>query len=168
MSSSLIRIRSFAKVNLALAVLGKRADGYHEIRTVFQSIDLHDDVEIRPSPRLELSCEGLESVPTEQNTVWRAAVALAKAVPPPSGAHILLRKRIPQGSGLGGGSSNAAAALLGLRRFWGLDIPMDKLRPLAAAIGSDVPFFSKGERPLALGAGRKSIPCPKFVRLTSR
>jgi 4-diphosphocytidyl-2-C-methyl-D-erythritol kinase len=157
-----IRIRSFAKVNLALAVLGKRGDGFHEIRTVFQTIDLHDQLEIRPSPRLELRCEGLDAIPVEHNTVWRAASALASAASPPTGAELVLKKHIPAGAGLGGGSSNAAAALLGLCRFWRLEISPAALRPLASAIGSDVPFFLEGGTALGIGRGEEIYPLPEI------
>jgi 4-diphosphocytidyl-2-C-methyl-D-erythritol kinase len=160
--ASLIRIRSFAKVNLALAVLGKRTDGYHEIRTIFQSIDLHDELEIRPAARLELHCEYLPSVPVEENTVWRAATALARAASMSAGAEITLKKRIPPGAGLGGGSSNAAAALLGLCKFWHLDVPAAELRSLAAAIGSDVPFFLQGGTALGIGRGEEIYPLPEI------
>jgi 4-diphosphocytidyl-2-C-methyl-D-erythritol kinase len=157
-----IQIRSFAKVNLALAVLGKRPDGFHEIRTVFQSIDLCDEIEIRSCRRLELHCPDLESVPREENTVWKAAAALERAAAPAAGAEIILKKRIPAGSGLGGGSSNAAAALLGLSRFWGLDIPHGTLCALAAAIGSDVPYFLRGGTALGIGRGEEIYPLPEI------
>jgi len=149
-------------VNLALAVLGKRADGYHEIRTVFQSIDLHDELEIRPSSRLELFCQDLPGVPTEDNTVWRAATALARAASPASGAEIILKKRVPPGSGLGGGSSNAAAALLGLCRLWRLEVSEGDLKALAATIGSDVPFFLHGGTALGIGRGEEIYPLPEI------
>jgi 4-diphosphocytidyl-2-C-methyl-D-erythritol kinase len=157
-----ILIRSFCKVNLALAVLGKRPDGYHEIRTVFQSIDLHDDLEIRPCARLELRCRELDSVPVEQNTVWQAATALIRAAAPATGAEIVLRKRIPAGAGLGGGSGNAAAALLGLCRFWGLEVPAAELLTIAASIGSDVPFFLRGGTALGIGRGEEIYPLPEM------
>lgn len=162
MNPSPLTIRSFAKVNLALAVLGRRADGYHEIRTVLQSIDLHDEIVIRPSRRLELRCENLDSVPKEENTVWRAATALSQVASPSSGAEIVLTKRIPPGSGLGGGSGNAAAALLGLCRFWRLDVSSSELRSMAAAIGSDVPFFLHGGTALGIGRGEEIYPLPEI------
>jgi 4-diphosphocytidyl-2-C-methyl-D-erythritol kinase len=149
---SALIVRSFAKINLALAVLGKRPDGFHEIRTVFQSIDLHDRIEIRASSRLDLDCADLAGVPVESNLVWKAAQALSGLVPSRPGAHITLRKRIPAGAGLGGGSSNAAATLLGLVRFWGVKLAPGDLQTLAAGLGSDVPFFLGGGT--ALGAGR--------------
>jgi 4-diphosphocytidyl-2-C-methyl-D-erythritol kinase len=157
-----IRIRSFAKVNLALAVLGKRSDGFHELRTVFQSIDLCDELEIRPSARLELHCRNLASVPREENAVWRAATTLARATAPTVGAEIVLNKRIPAGSGMGGGSSNAAAALLGLCRFWRLDVPAAELAAIAAALGSDVPFFLQGGTALGIGRGEEIYPLPEI------
>jgi 4-diphosphocytidyl-2-C-methyl-D-erythritol kinase len=157
-----LRLRSFAKVNLALAVLGKRADGYHEIRTVFQSIDLHDEIEIRPCDGLEFSCADLAGVPKEENTVWRAAAALARAAAPAFGAEIVLKKNIPAGAGLGGGSGNAAAALLGLRRFWQLDLPDAWLRDIAGSIGSDVPYFLQGGTALGIGRGEEIYPLPEI------
>jgi 4-diphosphocytidyl-2-C-methyl-D-erythritol kinase len=158
----MILIRSFAKVNLALAVLGKRADGFHEIRTVFQSIDLHDELEIRPSKHLELRCPDLVSVPIKENTIWLAATALARAASPELGAEIILKKRIPAGAGLGGGSSNAAAALLGLCRFWRLSMRTDELHAIAATIGSDVPFFLSGGTALGIGRGEEIYPLPEI------
>jgi 4-diphosphocytidyl-2-C-methyl-D-erythritol kinase len=157
--TSCIVVRSFAKINLALAVLGSREDGYHEIRTVFQSIDLHDILEIRPSALLELECEGLAGVPLAENLAWQAATRLQRLCPG-AGAHITLRKRIPQGSGLGGGSSNAAAVLLGLTRFWGVDVAPESLRALAAGLGADVPFFLIGGTALGIGRGDEVYPLP--------
>jgi 4-diphosphocytidyl-2-C-methyl-D-erythritol kinase len=157
-----LRLRSFAKVNLALAVLGKRADGYHEIRTVFQSIDLYDEIEIRPCSGLEFSCPDLARVPKEENTVWRAASALARAASPAAGAEIILRKNIPVGAGLGGGSGNAAAVLLGLRRFWQLNLTDEPLRAIAESIGSDVPYFLQGGTALGIGRGEEIYPLPEI------
>jgi 4-diphosphocytidyl-2-C-methyl-D-erythritol kinase len=157
--TSRVVVRSFAKINLALAVLGSREDGYHEIRTVLQSIDLHDILEIRPSSALELQCEGLADVPLRDNLVWRAATRLRREYPV-AGARLLLRKRIPPGSGLGGGSSNAAAALFGLIRLWGLDVPPGRLRDLAAGLGADVPFFLSGGTALGIGRGDEVYPLP--------
>jgi len=161
MTSSLL-VRSFAKVNLGLAVLGLRGDGYHEIRTVFQSIDLHDILELTPSSGLTLECHGLPDVAPEQNLVWRAASALMRECPGVRGARIVLRKRIPAGSGLGGGSSNAAATLLGLRRLWDVEIAPERLDALAGSLGSDVPFFLRGGTALGLGRGEELYPLPEF------
>ncbi len=155
-------VRSFAKINLALAVLGQRADGYHEIRTVFQSIDLHDDIEFHPSPTLELGCEGMPDLRLEENLVWKAATSLAKVAGGLRGCRILLRKRIPAGAGLGGGSSNAAATLLGLSRFWNLQLPAGEISSLAASLGADVPFFLTGGTALGIGRGDEIYPLPSL------
>jgi 4-diphosphocytidyl-2-C-methyl-D-erythritol kinase len=152
---SLLRVRSFAKINLALAVLGKRADGYHEIRTVLQSIDLHDELEFRPAPHLELHCHDLPDLSPEDNLVWRAAEALARHAAVSRGVEIRLKKNIPAGSGLGGGSSNAAATLLALRRFWELPCSGKDLLSVGAALGSDVPFFLMGGTALGIGRGEE-------------
>ena len=154
-------VRSFAKINLALAVLGPRDDGYHEIRTVYQTIDLCDTLELLPSATLELECEGLSGLPCQDNLVWRAARSLLDEYPGAGGARILLRKRIPMGSGMGGGSSNAAATLLGLTRLWGIDPPQARLRGIAASLGSDVPFFLTGGTALGIGRGEEVYPLPE-------
>lgn len=153
-------VRSFAKINLALSVLGRRKDGYHEIRTVFQTIDLCDEIEFRPCRTLELTCEGLPGVNREDNLVWKAATALASRIPGRRGAGITLRKKIPAGSGLGGGSSNAAATLLGLAHFWGLEEESAGLEGLAVSLGSDVPFFLTGGTALGSGRGERIQPLP--------
>lgn len=152
MTPAPLRVCSFAKINLVLAVLGKRTDGYHEVRTVLQTIDLHDDLEFRPSRELLLDCPGLERLPAEQNLVWKSATALKKALGESRGAEIVLRKRIPLGAGLGGGSSNAACTLLGLCRLWRREASPPELEALARELGADVPFFLRGGT--ALGSGR--------------
>ncbi len=162
MTTPRLQARSFAKINLALSVLGRRTDGYHEIRTLFQTIDLCDEIEFRPSRRLELVCENLPGVPREDNLVWKAANALASRIPGRRGARIILRKRVPAGSGLGGGSSNAAATLLGLMRFWRLEENDAGLGTLAASLGSDVPFFLSGGTALGSGRGETIHPLPDF------
>lgn len=160
MSSRNLRIRSFCKINLALAVLGRRADGFHEIRTVLQAIDLHDELEIGPAACLEFRCEGLPGVEREQNLAWRAALELARGFSVGAGAEIFLRKRVPPGGGLGGGSSNAAATLAGLCRLWDLDVPREALRRMASRLGADVPFFLEGGTALASGVGDRVEPLP--------
>jgi len=150
-----LHVRSFAKINLALAVTGRRPDGYHNIETVFQTIDLSDELELRNSAEISLSCEGLPDVSEKDNIVWKAAFALAERTGERRGAAITLRKKIPSGAGLGGGSGNAAATLLGLRRLWNADIPDSDINAIAATLGSDVPFFLMGGA--ALGKGRGDI-----------
>ncbi len=149
-------------MNLALAVLGRRRDGFHEIRTVFQTIDLHDEIEFRPSDDLLLECIDLPGVPIESNLVWKAAQALRQMLSSPRGAHITLRKRIPPGAGLGGGSSNAAATMLGLMRFWETSLGEEDQRTLAAGLGSDVPFFLRGGTALGAGRGEEIYPLPEI------
>jgi len=150
-----LRIRSFAKINVVLAVLGKRPDGYHNLETIFQAISLHDTLEFLPSDELTLNCEHLSDVPRESNLVWKAAQLLSVFCSGRQGAGITLKKRIPSGAGLGGGSSNAAATLLALCRLWQLDLPGSDLLSLAAELGSDVPFFLMGGTVLGSGRGEK-------------
>jgi 4-diphosphocytidyl-2-C-methyl-D-erythritol kinase len=176
-TDGVLRIRSFAKVNLALAVLGRRGDGYHDIETVFQGICLRDDgtrrvlsdeIEFHPAPppaeaagRIELACEEMPGVAPEDNLVWKAAAALrAQAPAGVAGVRIVLRKRIPSGAGLGGGSGDAAATLLGLRRFWGLAVTDAALQGIAEGLGSDVPFFLAGGTALGTGRGERLVALP--------
>lgn len=160
MTPPFIRACSFAKINLALSILGKRSNGFHEVHTVLQSIDLCDELEFCPSSELRLQCQGLGSLPIEENLVWRAAKALAVEAGGKPGAAILLRKQIPLASGLGGASSNAAATLLGLCRLWKLDLPHKRLHFLAKQLGSDVPFFLEGGLALGVGRGDEIHPLP--------
>jgi len=155
-------IRSFAKINLALAVLGRRPDGYHNIETVFQAIDLADELEFHPSGEISLTCEELPDVSEKDNSVWKAALALAELTGEQRGVAITLRKKIPSGAGLGGGSGNAASALLGLRRFWNLDVSDADLYAVASELGSDVPFFLMGGAALGKGRGEILTALPDF------
>ncbi len=155
-----LQARSYGKINLALSVLGRRTDGYHEIQTVLQSISLCDELEFRASERLELHCADLPGLAPQDNLVWKAASLMASANTGRGGASITLRKKIPAGSGLGGGSSNAAVTLLGLRQFWQLDVPDSDMLRLAADLGSDVPFFLSGGTALGTGRGENIHPLP--------
>jgi 4-diphosphocytidyl-2-C-methyl-D-erythritol kinase len=159
-TSSPLHIRSFAKVNLALSVLGRRTDGYHAIQTIFQTVDISDELEFRHAPQLELHCENLEDVLPEDNSVWKAAALFADTLGLKRGVSVTLRKRIPAGAGLGGGSGNAAATLLGLRRFWSVDVPDSLLYSMAESLGSDVPFFLSGGTALGVGRGEIISPLP--------
>ena len=141
-----------AKVNLALEVLGERADGYHEIATVLQTVDLSDRVVLEEAPGLELRTSTSDVPADERNLAMRAAAALRDAAGVTRGARITLEKRIPVAAGLGGGSTDAAAVLLGLNRLWRLRWPVAKLADVAVALGMDVPFFLRGG--VALGTGR--------------
>lgn len=157
-----------AKVNLGLEVLRRRPDGYHDIRSLILSIDLADRLEIRSDPggALRLRCPGGRVPEDEGNIVLRAARLLREVTGTSCGARLLLRKRIPVGAGLGGGSSDAAAALVGLNRIWRTRVHRRTLEDLAARLGSDVPFFLRGGLQLAEGRGEKltSLPAPPSLR----
>ena len=142
-----------AKVNLALEVLGKRDDGYHDVATVMQAVDLSDRLAFEPSDDLELVTASPEVPPDGTNLVMRAARALTDAAHVARGARMTLIKRIPVAAGLGGGSSDAAATLVGLDRLWGLGWPVERLEEVAVTLGMDVPFFLRGGAALATARG---------------
>ncbi|MCX6639017.1 MAG: 4-(cytidine 5'-diphospho)-2-C-methyl-D-erythritol kinase [bacterium] len=148
-------MRAPAKVNIGLRVLGVRPDGYHEIWTILQEIDLADEILLWESPDLSLLVTPeLPDVPSdESNLVIKAARILRQATACRIGAKIHLRKNIPAGAGLGGGSSDAAAVLRGLNLLWGTKLTNAELAELASQIGSDVPFFIRGGCCLATGRG---------------
>lgn len=151
---------SFAKVNLQLRVLGKRGDGFHEIFTVFQTISLHDRITIEASSELELTT-GDAAIPTDgRNLIIRAAALLRERYSVSLGAKIHLEKAIPSPGGLGGGSSNAAVALMALPRLWNIDVPAADLHAIAAELGSDVPFFLYGGTAVGTGRGEEIEPIP--------
>ncbi len=159
------RFLSFAKINLYLAVLGRRPDGYHEIDTLMQSVDLADRLELVPlaSGDLEVHCPGGGAPSGEANLVWRALARLKQCGRVPGGLRVVLHKRIPAQSGLGGGSSNAACALAAGNQLWGLGLCEDELEALAAQVGSDVPFFVRGGTQRCRGRGEvlePQPPCP--------
>jgi 4-diphosphocytidyl-2-C-methyl-D-erythritol kinase len=151
-------LKTAAKVNLTLEVLGKRADGYHEIATVMQAVDLSDRITLDDANDLELRSSSPD-VPTDAgNLAMRAAVALRQAAAVERGVRIGLDKRIPVAAGLGGGSTDAAGVLVGLNRLWALRWPVERLEEVAATLGSDVPFFLRGGAALATGRGEKVEP----------
>jgi 4-diphosphocytidyl-2-C-methyl-D-erythritol kinase len=153
--------RAHAKVNLDLRVLGTRPDGYHELRTVFQAIELHDTLTLveRPGP-FAVKCR-MAGVPLDEtNLVWCAAAGLWKALGragEPRDAVVTIDKNIPMQAGLGGGSADAAAALVGLARLWG-GVPVTLLREVGSGIGADVAFFLSGGTALGLGLGEEIYP----------
>ncbi|MFP4058503.1 MAG: 4-(cytidine 5'-diphospho)-2-C-methyl-D-erythritol kinase [Candidatus Brocadiia bacterium] len=161
-----VTVRCPAKLNLFLEVLGRRPDGYHDIDTVMQAIDLYDELHIAPRAgpalRLECDCAGLPS--DERNLALRAAMALKEETGYPGGARLRLTKRIPVGAGLGGGSSDAAGALVGLDRAWGLGLRDEGLRQLAARVGSDVAFFLRGGTARCTGRGEAVEPAAARLR----
>ena len=154
-----LRLRSLAKINLDLRVLNKRPDGYHDLRTIFQTISLADtiDVEYRPG-RSRIEIKSNLNIP--DNLILRAADIVMKATGRTGRLGFVLQKRIPLGGGLGGGSSNAAAVLLALPPLLRKPLPIEKLMELAAGLGSDVPFFLLGGTGIGLGRGTELYPVP--------
>ena len=152
-------VRAHAKLNLCLEALGRRPDGFHEVRTVMQAIDLADDLEILPSATLRFRCDD-PALEGEHNLVWQAATTLAASCGRLPLAEITLKKHIPVAMGLGGGSSDAAAALLALDKLWGLNLPLERLVEIGSRLGSDVPYFFWGGAALASGRGDIIEPIP--------
>lgn len=149
---------SFAKINWTLRVLGKRDDGFHRLFTVFQTVSLHDSLTFEASDKLTLTCN-LKYLPRdERNLVIKAAKGLQERFGVEKGAAIHLEKRIPSPGGLGGGSSNAATALIGLRRLWKIDCDDRDLQSMGAELGSDVPFFLYGGTAIGTGRGETIEP----------
>ena len=157
-----VRLPAFAKVNLCLHVLGRRADGYHELRTIFQAIGLHDTLEIararRPGITLEIDDPALPA--GRENLVYRAIDAMRRELNYRGGIHARLEKLIPVARGLGGGSSDAAAALVGMLRLTGRKLPLARLIEIAGGLGADVPFFLFGGRSLGVNRGDEIYPLP--------
>jgi 4-diphosphocytidyl-2-C-methyl-D-erythritol kinase len=151
-------LEAAAKINLALEVLGKRPDGYHEIATVMQTVDLSDRLALEDAEVLELSASAPDIPTDETNLALRAARALRDAAGIERGARITLDKRIPVAAGLGGGSTDAAATLVGLNRLWGLRWPVARLGEVAVTLGMDVPFFLRGGAALGTGRGERLEP----------
>jgi 4-diphosphocytidyl-2-C-methyl-D-erythritol kinase len=151
-----------AKVNLGLRVLGRRPDGYHDIVTLFQAIDLWDTLEATDAPHLTLTVDDPSVPADESNLVLRAARLLQARVPEAAGrgAELRLRKEIPAGGGLGGGSSDAAGTLAVLAALWRLDVPPAHLIALAGELGSDVPFFLAGGTAIGTGRGERLAILP--------
>jgi len=157
-----VQVRAPAKINLTLRVLGTRPDGYHELRTMFQSVALHDTLTFA-------SCDGPFSISSndprcpsnEENLVWRAADALWRAAGrrgKPSGVHVTIHKQIPIEAGLGGGSSDAAAAIRALSTLWQLTLPVERTYHIARDLGADVPFFFEGGTVLCVDRGDVLYP----------
>jgi 4-diphosphocytidyl-2-C-methyl-D-erythritol kinase len=153
-------VRAYAKINLSLLVLGKRADNFHELRTVFQTVSLHDDLAIDYRPARRTTIEVESSIDIADNLITRAVRAVMDQIQATACVRILLRKRIPMGAGLGGGSSDAAAILLAVPALARKTLPPEKLQGLAADLGSDVPFFLHGGTALGIGRGEELYPLP--------
>ena len=147
-----IREEAHAKVNLTLEVIGKRGDGYHNIVSIIQTIDIHDVLTIEKAPELSVTCDDPE-LPGESNLALLAAEALCRYTGERRGAHIHVSKNIPVAAGLGGGSADAAAALRALNRLWETGLSGSQLQEIAAEVGSDVPFLVNGGTALVQGRG---------------
>ena len=153
---SSITLLSPAKVNLTLEVLGRRPDGYHEIRSLMQPVDLFDEVTVTTTENegIELTSSGIEIPEGEDNLAWKAADVFLRECKLDTGVSIFIRKKIPPGSGLGGGSSNAAAVLIGLNRLTDA-LPEEKLFALSPHLGADVAFFLRSVASVAEGIGER-------------
>ena len=165
-----VRIPAFAKINLRLDILGRRTDGFHELRTIFQTISLHDELRLLASRHSGISLtidgnESLSSEPPQQNLVYRAVDALRRELKVRSGVEIRLKKTIPAGRGLGGGSSDAAAALLGYLQLTGKKLAPAHLMEIASSLGADVPFFLLGGRALGVSKGDEIYPLQDIPKL---
>jgi 4-diphosphocytidyl-2-C-methyl-D-erythritol kinase len=154
-----LRIPAPAKVNLFLHVIGRGADGYHELESLMVLVDLHDQIELTLRDDGHIGrTRALPGIAEDDDLGIRAARALAAATGCTKGVNIAIDKRIPQGGGLGGGSSDAASVLLGLNHLWALDRPRAELARIGAALGADIPFFIGGESAMARGIGERLAP----------
>ena len=149
-----------AKLNLCLHITGRRADGYHLLQTLFTLVDYGDRLDFSAADTLTLTCNN-PAVPCDNsNLILRAALALQAHTGCTRGASIALEKRLPMGGGVGGGSSDAATALLGLNRLWELALPIDTLAQIGLSLGADVPVFVRGQSAWAEGVGEQLTPFP--------
>ena len=161
--------KSPCKVNLSLNILGKRPDGFHELETVMQPVNLFDELSFeRGGSGIRLTCDEPSLPVDSKNLVYRAAEAFLKLQNLDAGVRIHLKKRIPLAAGLGGGSGNAATALLGLNELFGSQLPVKALETIAATLGSDIPFFLYDQPALATGRGEKVQPLENFSALRGR
>ena len=167
-----VRLPAFAKINLCLHVLGKRPDNYHELRTIFQVISLHDTLELSITSergggtQIFLRSNGCEVPSGPDNLVIRAIRAIIPEIGFEGSVSAYLDKKIPVARGLGGGSSDAAAALIGMLRLTKAKVPLPRLMEIAAGLGADVPFFLFGGRALAVNRGDEIYPLPDAPRRT--
>lgn len=154
-----LTLPSYAKINWTLEILGRRADGYHELRTLLQTISLEDRLTFTELEEgIEVASDHPEVPVDRTNLVWRAARAVLDLTGLRRGVRIMIEKRIPMGGGLGGGSSNAAVTLLALDALWKTGLGLEVLSRLAAALGSDVPFFLTGGTGIGVGRGEEVYP----------
>lgn len=159
------RFRAYAKINLDLRVLGKRTDGYHELRTIFQTISLADEIGLAFEAASETSVVIEENIAIEDNLISRAARLFLGETGVTGTVRCELRKHVPMGAGLGGGSSDAAAVLRAMPALTGMAMAPGKLHALAAQLGSDVPFFLYGGTAVGVGRGDEIFPLPPAPEL---
>lgn len=152
-----MEITAPAKINLSLVVESKREDGFHNIKTIFQTISLFDKIKIYPSETLSVSCA---SIREKENIVYKGCLSLLKYAKKDKGARIVIKKHIPIASGLGGGSSDCAETLIALNKFWNLSLSKDKLKNIGASLGADVPFFFDKGTCLGTGKGENITRLP--------
>jgi len=164
---SSLSLKAPAKINLYLEITGNRPDGYHELVMVLQSINLCDRLDLRltGSDKIHLHCDHPEVPTDETNLAYKAAKLLQDLYPDFGGVEITITKNIPIGAGLAGGSSDAAAVLVGIDRLWNLGLTQGELRELSAQLGSDVPFCIGGGTVLAVGRGELLSPLPALENL---
>ena len=164
--NALLTARANAKINWSLSITGRTAGGYHALDMLMQSVSLSDTLTFRPAADLSLVVDG-RTAWDEKNLVCRAAALLRDRCRPDMGAALTLTKRIPAMAGLGGGSADAAATLLGLNRLWGLGLPMEELLRLGLALGADVPFCLTGgfQRVSGIGEGLDPLSAPPALHL---
>ena len=156
---SVLTLPAPAKLNLMLHILGRRPDGYHELQTIFQFLDYGDELSFAPREDGEIRLHSdIENVPHESNLIVRAARKLQQLTGSPLGADIWLKKVLPMGGGIGGGSSDAATTLLGLNHLWNTGCSEDQLAELGLGLGADVPVFVRGHAAFAEGVGEKLTP----------
>ena len=157
--SAFLKTSSYAKINWTLDVLFKREDGYHELRTIYQTISIKDELRFsETSGAIEIHCDDSRVPCDATNLVYKAAMALRDSTKTSKGVRIEIDKRIPVAAGLGGGSSNAAVTLLALIKLWQIEIDQSELIRIAASLGSDVPFFLIGGTALGVGRGEEVYP----------
>lgn len=151
----MIRVPSPAKLNLFLHITGRRDDGYHELQTIFQLIDLNDWLEFTQTDNLQISIDGLNSVDLEHNLIYKATQILKPYAQKITGLSIRVEKNIPMGAGLGGGSSNAATTLIVVNQLWQCGLSIEQLAKLGVKLGADVPIFVYGRNAWAEGIGEQ-------------
>lgn len=154
-----LTLPSFAKINWTLEILGKRPDGYHELRTLLQTVSLADQLSFELLEKgIEIICDHPEVPCDETNLVFRAAKLLRDWAEVKKGVRVIINKKIPTAAGLGGGSSNAAVTLMAMHRLWGIELPANDLFAIGAKLGADVPFFFMGGTCLGVGRGDEVYP----------